>query len=126
MLALSFLVASPPPSSAQTDSVVVQDVTVIDSTGAPPRPHVSVLIVGDCIKSITPASHTSRPQSRQRTLDGRAKFLTAGLWDMHVHSLSKNLPARFFPLFRANGITGIRDMGGDIPLSEVAQLKDEI
>jgi len=45
---------------------------------------------------------------------------------MHVHSLSKNRPDRFFPLFIANGITGIRDMGGDIPLSQVAQLKNEI
>jgi hypothetical protein len=45
---------------------------------------------------------------------------------MHVHTLSKDEPDRFFPLFVANGVTGVRDMGGDIPLQEIAQLKKEI
>jgi len=45
-------------------------------------------------------------------VDATGKFLIAGLWDMHVHSLSKNQPDRFFPLFVANGVTGIRGMGG--------------
>ena len=112
--------------SAQTDSLLVQDVSVIDSTGAPPQPHVSVLIIGGHIKSISPVSHTPTPQRGQTTLDGRGKFLIAGLWDMHVHSLSKNCSDHFLPLFIANGITGIRDMGGDIPLSQVAQIKNEI
>jgi hypothetical protein len=58
-------------------------------------------------------------------VDGTGKFLIAGLWDMHVHSLSKNQPDRFFPLFVANGVTGIRDMGGDLSLREIAQLKRE-
>lgn len=123
---LSFLTACGPRMSAQTDSVVVQDVTVIDSTGAPPRPHVSVLIVGGNIKSISPASETPTPRNGRSTLDGRGKFLIPGLWDMHIHSLSNNRPDRFFPLFIANGVTGVRDMGGDIPLSQIAQLKNEI
>jgi len=58
-------------------------------------------------------------------VDGTGKFLIAGLWDMHVHTLSKNQPDRFFPLFVANGVTGIRDMGGDLSLREIAQLKRE-
>jgi hypothetical protein len=61
-----------------------------------------------------------------RIIDARGKFLIAGLWDMHVHALSKNQPDHFFPLFVANGVTGIRDMGGDIPLPQIAQLKQEI
>jgi len=37
-----------------------------------------------------------------------------------------NQPEHFFPLFVANGVTGIRDMGGDIPLPQIVQLKQEI
>lgn len=121
-----FLMFCGPNLSAQTVSLVVQDVTAIDSTGAVPRPHVSVLIVGDTIKSIVPATRTVPARAGQSVVDGRGKFLIAGLWDMHVHSLSKNQPDRFFPLFIANGVTGIRDMGGDIPLRQIAQIKNEV
>ena len=56
MFILLFLVQCGPSLSAQADSVVVQNVTVIDSTGSVPMQHVSVLILGDRIKSITPAA----------------------------------------------------------------------
>lgn len=54
----------------------------------------------------------------KRTIDGNGKYLIPGLWDMHVHfrggdSLiqeNKNL----LPLFLANGITTVRDAGGDL------------
>jgi len=121
-----FLVLYGPSLSAQAGSLVIQDVTVVDSTGAIPRPHVSVLIVGDTIRSIVTAAQAVPARSGQSVVDGRGKFLIAGLWDMHVHSLSKNQPDRFFPLFIANGVTGIRDMGGDIPLRQIAQIKNEV
>jgi hypothetical protein len=123
---LLFLTVCEPSSSAQTRPILVQDVTVIDSTGSLPMPHMSVLIVGDTIKSIVPAAQAVTARKGQSVVDGRGKFLIAGLWDMHVHSLSRNQPDRFFPLFVANGVTGIRDMGGDIPLHEIAQIKKEI
>ena len=51
-------------------------------------------------------------------IDGTGKFLIPGLWDMHVHCCNPEYQY-FFPLFLANGVTGVRDMGG--PLD---QLKD--
>jgi hypothetical protein len=49
-----------------------------------------------------------------RQVDGRGAFLIPGLWDMHVH-LAGNQETRTidFPLFIANGVTGVRDMWGD-------------
>jgi hypothetical protein len=44
-------------------------------------------------------------------IDARNKYLIPGLWDMHVHS---GWPDIFFPLYLAHGITGVRDMGGDL------------
>lgn len=108
-----------------SSALVLEHVTVIDSTGSPPRQDVSVLIVGDKIKSIFPSCQI-KPVPDVIAVDAKGKFLIAGLWDMHVHALSKNQPDRFFPLFIVNGVTGVRDMGGDIPLPQIAQLKKEI
>jgi imidazolonepropionase-like amidohydrolase len=51
-------------------------------------------------------------------VNGTAKFLIPGLWDMHVHMVfgdwfphGKEIAV---PLFIANGITGVRDMGGEL------------
>jgi imidazolonepropionase-like amidohydrolase len=44
-------------------------------------------------------------------IDEGGKFLVPGLWDMHVHTDGEDRP---LGLFRAYGITGIRDMGGDV------------
>ena len=102
---------------------------MIDFEGSPPRNNLSVLIVNGRIKSISPAADSVRSANLVKKvgiIDATGKYLIAGLWDMHVHSLSKSQPDHFFPLFIANGVTGIRDMGGDIPLPRIAQLKQEI
>jgi hypothetical protein len=43
-------------------------------------------------------------------IDGHGKFLIPGLWDMHVHIWDPDLA---FPLFLANGVTGVRNTGGN-------------
>jgi hypothetical protein len=42
-------------------------------------------------------------------LDGTGKYLIPGLWDMHVHTWDYEST---FPLYVANGVTGVRDMFG--------------
>jgi len=90
--------------------LIIDHVTIVDPTESQPKSDASVVIVGDKIESIRPYSSRKR-RADAVVVDGTGKFLIAGLWDMHVHSLSKNQPDRFFPLFVANGVTGIRDMG---------------
>lgn len=55
-----------------------------------------------------------------RIIDATGRYLIPGLWDMHVHSAFGNwFPGGrevILPLFVANGVTGVRDMGGDIPV----------
>jgi imidazolonepropionase-like amidohydrolase len=46
-----------------------------------------------------------------RLIDGRGKYLIPGLWDMHVHTDGDD---RVLRLLLAYGITGARDMGGDV------------
>jgi hypothetical protein len=94
-------------SVAQQASVLlVHQVTVIDATGAPSRPNVDVLIRGAHVQKV--ASHIPTPR-RAQVIPGRGKFLIPGLWDMHVHIWDVDLA---FPLLVANGVTGVRNMGG--------------
>jgi imidazolonepropionase-like amidohydrolase len=51
-------------------------------------------------------------------VDGSGRFLIPGLWDMHVHMVFGDwFPQSCeiaLPLFVANGVTGVRDMGGEL------------
>jgi imidazolonepropionase-like amidohydrolase len=98
--------------------LVLQHVTVIDGTGRAPQLDQTVVIVGDRITAIGPASQI-KIEKTARVIDGRGKFLIPGLWDMHVHIAGVSAdPAwskdALLPLLLANGVTGIRDMGGDL------------
>jgi imidazolonepropionase-like amidohydrolase len=56
-------------------------------------------------------------------IDGRGKYLIPGLWDMHVHTV---VPAgdEVLTLYVANGVTGIRDMAGE--LDQLVSWRQEI
>ena len=103
-LSLLFLAAA----LVRADSIVIKNVTVIDTTGGPSRPGMNVTISSDVIGSVAPGH--IRPRKGVQIVDGTGKFLIPGLWDMHVH-LWEYTP--MFPLYLANGVTGVRDMGSD-------------
>src|SRR5262249_53206033 len=112
-------------SNGPNNTLLIEHVTLIDSTGAEAKDNVSVLIEGERIKSIVVSEENVVAPVAIR-VNGKGKFLIAGLWDMHVHTLSKNQPDSFFPLFLASGVTGVRDMGGDLSLPQIQQLKREL
>src|SRR5690242_828715 len=82
---------------------------------------MSVTIQGRRIVEITPANK-SMPKG-DRVIDASGKYLIPGLWDMHVHTVFGDwLPKDenvILPLFVANGVTGVRDMGGDLDVLKV-------
>ena len=90
-------------------TLVLRHVTVIDMTGAPPKRNVTVVIRQGRILRISRDSMRIPPSSE--VIDASGKFLIPGLWDMHVHFTEIE---RTFPLFIANGVTGVRNMGGDL------------
>jgi hypothetical protein len=71
---------------------------------------------------ITSVSDTVKFQSPKNAwvIDATGQYLIPGLWDMHVHSAFGDwFPGGrdiILPLFIANGVTGVRDMGGDVPV----------
>jgi hypothetical protein len=80
---------------------------VIDATGAPASSDMTVVITGDRITELGRSQSVRVPEDA-RVIDATGKFLIPGLWDMHVHCDWQG----FLPLFIANGVTGIRQMGG--------------
>lgn len=103
--------------------LAISDVTVIDATGAAAKPNMTVIITGDRITKIAKNGEVAIPKHAQ-VVDGKGKFLIPGLWDMHVHTVIGSLPKFYFPLFIANGVTGVRDMAADLGL--LKQLRKEI
>ena len=98
-------------------SLVIVHVSVIDPATSSVQTERTVVIRGNRIVSVSDlkAFHV---RASGRVIDGRGKFLIPGLWDMHVHSAFGDwFPGGrdiLLPLFVANGVTGVRDMGGDI------------
>lgn len=106
-VALTACRAAPPHPPA----LAIAGITVIDGTGGPPRHDVTVLVAGDRIAAVGPSTEVAVPQGAV-IVDGRGRFLVPGLWDMHVHLSKTRGPS--LGLFIANGVTGVRDMGGDL------------
>lgn len=97
-----------------TSATVIENVTVIDGTGAAARTSHSVLIRGARVVSVRPTEEITVPEGATR-IDATGKFLIPGLWDMHVHVCKVRRPA--LPMFVWHGVTTVRDMGGE--LSEI-------
>ena len=103
---ITFVDPSKAPSSAPPRAIT--NVTIIDVRSGARLPDQNVVVLGERIAAVGPASATPVPANAQ-VIDGRGKYLIPGLWDMHVHVDSADLAA----LLRF-GVTGARDMAGDL------------
>jgi imidazolonepropionase-like amidohydrolase len=107
--------------------LAITHVTLIDATGADPKPDVTIVVAAGKIHAITPSSSAQLPSNAQ-VIDATGKFLIPGLTDSHLHLTGAGEPAGsrdfFLPLLLANGITTVRDMGGY--LQSLVPLREEI
>jgi imidazolonepropionase-like amidohydrolase len=94
-------------------AIAITHVSVIDVASGEIRPDYTVLVSGNRIGYVGPATSASIPADAQ-IIDGRGKFLMPGLWDMHVHGFVWVFSEFAGPLMIANGITGAREMGWHI------------
>ncbi len=120
---------APPKTATATSSpsgsspLAISNVTIIDVANGRKLPEMTVLIKDGRIEKITSSSAATVP-ANYSLIDGRGQFLLPGLWDMHMHVIGE--PMLYFPLFLANGVTGIRYMGGTIMPAEWRTLKEKI
>jgi imidazolonepropionase-like amidohydrolase len=99
-------------------TLLIDDVTVIDATGAPAQSHRTVVVQDGHIQKVAGTGDSKNAKLVGVHIDGRGKFLIPGLWDMHVHMVFGDWFPRgkevTLPLFIANGVTGVRDMGSEL------------
>lgn len=123
--ALLLSLLAPGPACAQTApeaTLAITHVTIVDGTSPAARGDQTVLIRGNRIVAVGPASSTRVPRSA-RTIDGEGKFLIPGLWDMHVHTVVPG-GRQVLRLYLANGVLGLRDMASE--WNELQQWRREI
>jgi len=127
-----FLLNLPQPLAAQSwslqDTIVITDVNIVDVRTGEIRRDQVVIIERNRIVAVGPRKETRYPRNAPTILNGKGAFLIPGLWDMHVHlvfgdwfPLAQEIS---LPLFVANGITGVRDMGSE--LETVLSWRNEI
>ena len=119
VLLLTFLVLGCSRENKDRFDLVIHNGSVIDlETGNIAKQ--TIFITDGRIKKLRD-SNTKIAFSAEQTLDAQGKFILPGLWDNHVHfrggdsliAANKN----FLNLFIANGITTVRDTGGDLTTS---------
>ncbi len=94
------------------DGLLIKSISVIDvKTGNVIGPR-NVLIEGGDITAIDSLEILVN-ESNTLLIDGRGKYIIPGLWDMHTHS-NQHSEWLHHPLYIANGVTGIRDMSGQL------------
>ncbi len=104
-------------SSASPDTVtdathhriVVTDVSILHLEDGSVSTHKDVLVDDGVITSITNAKK-GKAWAGAQIVDGSGKWLMPGMWDMHTHIKH---PEVDFPVYVANGVLGIRSMGGE-------------
>lgn len=96
--------ATAPRPDAADDRLII-NVRVVDVAQGAAGNLTSVLIRDGRIAAIGPGIGGAGVP----VLDARGGYLVPGFWDMHVHSFQLS-PQLHFPLFVANGVTGVRDM----------------
>ncbi|MFL6142152.1 MAG: amidohydrolase family protein [Labedaea sp.] len=99
------------PSAAtaeRSDVLLFTNATLIDGTGAAPRPGTTIVVVGNRIAAV--GYHGTAPPDGIRVVDLRGKYVLPGLWEMHSHTIA--LERIQAPSFIVNGVTSVREMWG--------------
>jgi len=99
--------------------IFITHATVINPGTSSIQANQTVVITSAHITSVG-GSEKLQPPKNARVINAAGQYLIPGLWDMHVHSAFGDwFPGGrdiILPLFIANGVTGVRDMGGDVPV----------
>lgn len=92
--------------------VFIKSINIVDVVSGKTLDKRDILIRGNTISKIDTSGNLKIPLNAL-VVNGSNKFLIPGLWDMHTHS-NQFSEWLHHPLYIANGVTGIRDMSGQL------------
>ena len=98
-------------------ALAITNVNLIDVTDGSVERNVTIYIRGNRIQWVAKHAMLEHGEHLQ-VVNGVERYVIPGLWNMHVH-LVQDVPAEYtervlMPLMIANGVTGVRDMGGNL------------
>lgn len=104
-----------PKAKTRTEALIFTNVNVVSVRDGTIARGMTVVIKRGRISGVAKVGFVGQGHDIQ-IVNADGKYMVPGLWDMHVHSAFVS-PAWdekvIYPLYIANGITGVRDMGGD-------------
>ncbi|MDQ3040156.1 MAG: hypothetical protein M3R16_10235 [Pseudomonadota bacterium] len=106
--------------------LAVTHVDVVEVVSSRILPNQTVLVAGDRIVEVAPATRVRIPLAARR-VDGNGKYLVPGLWDMYSSVADPHARGEaVMPLYVAHGVVGVRDTGTEMPLTDLARLRDDL
>jgi 8-hydroxy-5-deazaflavin:NADPH oxidoreductase len=143
LVGLVFLCTS---AQAQSTTLAIRGTWIVDVTDGSLHPDQTVLLQGNRIAAIGPATAIAVPQGAE-VVDAAGGYLIPGLWDMHTHllwstdegerlwvkmppdldswTLWEHYYAPSLDLLIANGVTGMREMWGNPDIARRVQADAE-
>ncbi|MBK7233768.1 MAG: hypothetical protein IPH93_16290 [Saprospiraceae bacterium] len=115
LIGISSIVKAQKPNY-ESSLLIIRNINVVDVTTGKILQKQDVVVKDQLIIFIG-KSFTESVSTNPKYIDGKGKYLCPGLWDMHFHLCwDKNNNTLLYPALLKNGITGIRDMGGDLKI----------
>ena len=108
-------------ASVSAESLIISDVNVVDVVEGKVIRDAAIVVIEDEITFVGPLADAAFPQGI-RQIDGDGRWAIPGLWDMHVHVAMATRGA--MPVLIANGVTHVRDMGGN--WEDIRNIQNEI
>ena len=97
-------------NNSRQKTIVIKNVSVVDVVNGSLLLDQTVLILGERIIEMGPSEKINIPGDAT-LVNAAGKYIIPGLWDMHVHL--EIAGEESLPIFIANGVTGVRDMGAN-------------
>ena len=102
-----------PTHQAAAQTWRITNANVVDVSTGQLHPSSTIVIRGNRITSVGTEPRAGEPG--ERVVDARGMYVIPGLWDMHTHVYFGPSAAQgselILPMFIANGVTDVRDMG---------------
>ncbi len=103
-------------NKSDTAFLIIKNINVIDVNSGKVIKNKDVVVKGEFIYYIG-SCFSEKTSANTKYIDGKGKYLCPGLWDMHFHLCwDSGNDTLLYPALLKNGITGIRDMGGDLKM----------
>ncbi|MBD0852566.1 amidohydrolase family protein [Maribacter arenosus] len=102
------------PRKEKTDNlIVITNTSLIDMNNGQVSEGMTLIIKNGIITTIG-KSNEIELSPEAKIVNGTGKYIIPGLWDMHAHTSSESVTRSIlYPLFIANGVTGIRVLSAD-------------